>query len=320
MNTKDEKILMSEAAILYYENKHTQQEIAELMDLSRQTVSKLLNDAVKENIVEIKIHNPQKDCEELQTLICEKFNIKKCIITGVSTKNEALRKSMTVKAAAEYITSIIKQGNKKIALSWGRTIQELINVIPEINANGNIVFPLFGATDNENSYFSSNELTRSMADKIGAKAKYAWFPYLTDSNEDCNLLKKLSYYRKIQELWNNADIAILGIGNTEILEIFEKSFGYNQKRHNVIGDIATHFFNEKGEFIELYENTLCASAENIKDSKQTIAIACGDDKVTAIAGALRTKIIDTLITDEYTAKNILDNHTENIVYRVKQNL
>ena len=60
MNNRDEKLLMWEAATLYYEKKHTQQEIAELLGLSRQTVSKLLNDAVKENIVEIRIHDPQK--------------------------------------------------------------------------------------------------------------------------------------------------------------------------------------------------------------------------------------------------------------------
>lgn len=306
LNGKDEKILMSEVAILYYEKKYTQQEIANLMNLSRQTVSKLLIDAAKENIVEIIIHNPQKECEDLQTQICRKFNIKNCIVTGVSSKNESLRKLMTVKTAAEYITSLIKSGNKKIALSWGRTIQELINVIPQTITNGNTVFPLFGATDNENSYFSSNELTRSLADKIAAQAKYAWFPYLTDSEEDCRMLKRLSYYKKIQELWNSADITILGIGNTEILRIFEKSFGYNEKRQNVIGDIATHFFTEKGEFVELYDNTLCASAENIKNSKQTIAIACGDDKVMAISGALHTNIIDTFITDEYTARKILE--------------
>lgn len=302
----DEKILMSEAATLYYEKKLTQQEIADLMKLSRQTVSRLLNDAVKENVVEIKIHNPQKDCEDLQAEISEKFGIENCIVIGVSSKNESLRKLMTVQAAAEYITAIIKEGNKKIALSWGRTVQELINTIGQINTDGNVVFPLFGATDNENLYFSSNELARGLADKIGADAKYAWFPYLPDSNEDCRLLKKLSYYHKIQDLWKAADIAILGIGNTEILEIFGKTFGYSEKRFDVIGDIATHFFDEKGDFIDLYENALCASAENIKNAKQTIAIACGDDKATAISGALRTKIIDTLITDEYTARKILE--------------
>ena len=57
---------MEEAAILYYEKKHTQNEIARIMNLSRQTVSKLLNDAIKENIVEIKIHNPEVLCTDLE--------------------------------------------------------------------------------------------------------------------------------------------------------------------------------------------------------------------------------------------------------------
>ena len=71
-----QKKQMEEAAILYYQKKYTQQEIATLMNLSRQTVSKLLNDAVKENIVEIKIHNAESDCIELERKISEKFNIK----------------------------------------------------------------------------------------------------------------------------------------------------------------------------------------------------------------------------------------------------
>ena len=57
--------------------------------------------------------------------------------------------------------------------------------------------------------------------------------------------------------------------------------------------------------MELYENTLCASKENLKNAKETVAIACGDDKVEAIIGALHTGTIDTLITDEYTAKKML---------------
>lgn len=307
MAIKDEKILMSEVAILYYEKKHTQQEIAEMMNLSRQTVSKLLNDAVKENIVEIKIHNPQKDCEELELTICERFGIENCVVCGVSNKNESIRRMMCVKAALDYIIPIIEKGGQNIAVSWGRTVQEFIEQLPTMNTNGNIVFPLFGATDNENSYFSSNELAREMADKIGANVKYAWFPYLADGEEDCVLLKKLSYYKKMQDLWNMADIAIVGIGNTEILEVFSKTFGKNEKQTQVIGDIATHFFNERGEFVNLYQNTLCASADNIKNIKKTIAIACGNAKIKAIQGALRTTLINTLITDEYTAKQILED-------------
>ncbi len=306
MKRTDEKILMYEVAVLYYEKKQTQQEIADSLNLSRQTVSKLLNDAARENIVEIKIHNPQKYCEELQSQIISGFGIKNCVVTEVSSSDESLRKIMTVKAAAHYLGDIIGKGNQKIALSWGRTVQELINTMPEINTGGNVVFPLFGATDNENIYFSSNEMARSMADKIGADVKYAWFPYLTDSREECELLKKLPYYKKIQALWGTADVAVVGIGNTEILDTFGRTFGYSKKHPQAIGDVATHFFDENGNLIELYQNTLCASAENLKSAGQTVAVACGDSKVKAICGALRTNLIDTLITDEYTARKILD--------------
>ena len=305
MKANDEKILMAEAATLYYEKNLTQQEIADILGLTRQTVSKLINDAIKESIVEIKVHNPQKDCREMEQEICKRFNIKKCIVCGVSGKNEELRRLMTVKVAGEYLLPIISKGNLKIAVSWGRTVQCLITQLPEANTKNNIVFPLFGATDNENSYFSSNELARGMADKIGANVKYAWFPYLADGKEDCELVKKLSYYNKMIELWNSADVAIVGIGNTEILEIFGKTFGYSNKHSQITGDIATHFFNDNGEIINLYDNTLCASYENIKNAKQTVAIACGDNKVNAIKGALKTKLIDTLITDEVTAKKII---------------
>lgn len=304
MNT--EKILMSEVATLYYKKNLTQQEIAETLHLSRQTVSKLLSDAIEEKIVEIIIHDPQKDCKEIEKQICAIFGIRDCVVCSVSGRNESVHRLMTVKAAVEYILPIVQKGNQKIALSWGRTIQELIQNLPKLSTTGNTVFPLFGATDNENSYFSSNELARKMADRLDATPKCAWFPYMTDSDGDFVLLQQLNYYKQMQELWNTADLAILGIGNTEILDIFGKTFGYSDIHCQAIGDVGTHFFDKSGRFVNLYRNTLCASVDNIKNAKESIAIACGKEKAEAITGALRTKMIDVLITDEYTARKILE--------------
>ena len=302
---KTEKVLMSEVATLYYQKHMTQQEIAKNLHLTRQTVSKLLNDAIEEKIVEIIIHDPQKDCKEMEDAIRSAFGIRNCVVCSVSGRNESVHRLMTVKAAADYLLPIVQKGNLKIALSWGRTIQELIQNLPRISTSGNTVFPLFGATDNENSYFSSNELARKMADKLDATPKCAWFPYMADSNEDSVLLKQLDYYKRMQDMWNTADLAILGIGSTEILDIFGKTFGYSDIHAQAIGDVATHFFDKTGRFINLYRNTLCASVENIKNAKESVAIACGKEKAEAIAGALRTKMIDTLITDECTAREIL---------------
>ena len=133
-----QKKQMQEAAILYYEKNLTQSEIAKLMNLSRQTVSKLLGEAIKENIVEIKIHNPEITGKELEGAICERYGIKNAIVCGVSNADLSLCRLITVKKAAEYVLSLIEKGNKKIAISWGRTIQSFIGEFSDIKTPDNV--------------------------------------------------------------------------------------------------------------------------------------------------------------------------------------
>lgn len=301
----DEKLLMSEAATLYYEKKYTQQEIADRMHLSRQTVSRLLSDAVKEQIVEITVHNPVADRTALEKRLCDTFGLRTAVVCGVSGRDEELRRLMTVKAAVRYLLPHFEKGGQHIAVSWGRTMQALAEELPAIATVGNTVFPLFGATDNVDPCFLSNELARGIADKLGAAVKYAWFPYRPDSAEDCMLLKNTSYYQNMQVFWEQIDLALVGIGNTDMLALFEQSFGTDPHIARAAGDVATHFFSADGALLEPHQNTLCASVENLRRAGQTVAVACGNQKAEATVGALRTGLIDVLITDEYTAEDML---------------
>lgn len=308
-----EKQQMVEAAILYYEKKHTQQEIAQAMQLSRQTVSKLLSDALSERIVEIKIHNPEEECAQLERALCARFGLQRAVVCSIGAKSEAVCRLMTVRKAAEYLLPILQEGGRKIALSWGRTLQTLVEEFPSVRFCGNTVFPLFGATDSEKTCFLSNELARGFADKIGAEVKYAWFPYRPDQAEDCALLKKTSYYQKINALWEQVDVAIVGIGNAAVLRMFEDVFGYQEDESRAVGDIATHLFAQDGTLIPQYRNALCASVENLRRAQETVAIACSspeNDKVDAIVGGLRTGLIDTLVTDEHTARRVMEKAGE----------
>ncbi len=299
-----DKELMAEAAVLYYEKGLTQQEIARILYLSRQTVSKLLNEAIKTNIVEIKIRQPKKDCARLEEELQRIFGIKKAVVCSIASNNDDIRQLMTVKAAIEYLVPIIEKGEHNIAVSWGRTIKLLISQFPSLQTHGNRVYPLFGATDNGEACFSSNELARSMADKICADVQYAWFPFLPDGETDRALYKKTSYYQRLCRLWEDIDISLVGIGNSKIIDFFADTFGRKENSSQAVGDVATHFFNADGEILPLYQNTLCATTENLKRAKSVIAIAGGKDKIQAIQGALRSKLIDVLVTDEYTAKSI----------------
>ena len=199
---------------------------------------------------------------------------------------------------------MLKEKNLKIGLSWGKTMQTLIDEFLTVKCENGVVFPLFGATDRASSFFSSNELARKFANKIGASVNYAYFPYKPETLDDVALFKRTSYYKNMQALWDNIDIAIVGIGNKDAISLLEKEFGI-ENDNLPVSDIATHTFDKDGNITNVDKNTLCATFENVKNAKKVIAIAYGENKVDAIISALKSNAITHFITDEETAKNIL---------------
>jgi deoxyribonucleoside regulator len=309
MEIEKQRQLMAEVALYYYEKKYTQQKVADILGLSRQTVSKLLIEAENEGIVEIKIHNPETERRALACEICQKFGIKGASVCGISRSDEEMTRLLIVRHAAEYLLPIIEKGGLNIAFSWGRTLLAFVNELPSIRTSGNVIFPLLGATDWEAAYFTPNELARSLAEKTGSAIKYAWFPYYPENKRECEFFKTTTYYNNMQNLWKNIDLAIVGIGNSKTAEnLLSSAYPHEligAANSGVVGDIATHFYKINGEVIPADGETLCASAENLRSAKQVVAIAGGPDKVKAIAGALRTGIVTHLITDEITARGVL---------------
>lgn len=307
---KHQKQLMAEISLLYYKKGLTQQEIANSLNLTRQTVSKLLTVAIDEGVVEILVHNPENERKELETEFRRNFQIN-AVIAGASKNNNELRELATLEKAVEYLTPIVQKGNLQIAISWGRSVQGFIKQFHSVPTFGNTVFPLFGSTEHEQSYFLPNELAREFASKLDARVKYAWFPYKPENAQDFQLFQRTSYYKDMQSQWDCFDIAIIGIGNNTAFRLLNPDFIESDDTKQAVGDVATHFFSSNGELIETNEHTLRISAKSLKNTSKKIAIAYGDDKTEAIIGAIKAGFVDTLITDEYTARLILQNETDN---------
>ncbi len=295
---------MAEVSLLYYKKGLTQQEIADSLNITRQTVSKLLTMAVNEGVVEIKIHNPEYERKEMESEFRRTFHVN-AVIASASRNNDELRNLATIEKAIQYLLPIVQKGNLHIAVSWGRSVQSLIKQFPAVSTLGNIVFPLFGSTEHEQPYFLPNELAREFASKLDARVQYAWFPYQPESKQDLELFQRTSYYKNMQRQWNGFDVAIIGIGNNTAFRLLNPSFLEDDETKTAIGDVATHFFSVEGKLIETNEHTLRISAECLKNRGKKIAVAYGNDKVDAIIGAIKAGFVDTLITDEYTARLIL---------------
>ena len=73
-----------------------------------------------------------------------------------------------------------------------------------------------------------------------------------------------------------------------------------------VGEISFRFYDKDGRPVEtpLNERVLGISMEDLKKADRVMALAGGESKTQAIAGALKLGMIDVLVTDKFTAARL----------------
>jgi len=121
------------------------------------------------------------------------------------------------------------------------------------------------------------------------------------------------HIRKILDMGEQANIALFTVGVTESDSLFLQMGYFSEEELNVIyskavGDICSRFFDTSGQICvpDLNARTIGIELEALKHKEQSILVAGGARKVEVIYGALRGRYANVLITDQFTAKSLLD--------------
>ena len=111
---KDKQQLSVEVARLYYQSDYSQQEIANKLNISRPTISRLLKYAKEKGFVQISIADPFADLDNVGNLLKEKYNL--------------LEAHVVFSPVPEYAT--ITEYISKYALSiWKRQLKTVILLV-----------------------------------------------------------------------------------------------------------------------------------------------------------------------------------------------
>jgi DNA-binding transcriptional regulator LsrR (DeoR family) len=137
----------------------------------------------------------------------------------------------------------------------------------------------------------------------------------TDTVEERARLESQRPWQLIRSLADGASIALVGIGTldrqTEV-PLLRDGFITEAERDELIrfgavGDITGWAFDAEGRQVEGGSNArLTAIPHRLPLERLTIGVAGGRSKARAIAGALRGRLVSGLITDEASARAILD--------------
>ena len=189
-------------------------------------------------------------------MLAEKLKVK-VLVGELTNGDDTLRRIATVRTACNYLTDCISDGNKKVGIAWGKTVQEVIEQLPKIKTFGNVVFPLVGATNRDVGCYYTNKMVEELAKKTNSIVNYAMFPNYV-SKEDCDLIKRTQAYKDICALWEQMDIAVVGIGNIKTVNDLRKNFDKKSiEDDNSVGDIVTHIFDREGKIISSNQDSLC---------------------------------------------------------------
>jgi len=304
-----------QVAMMYYNDNLTQQEISSKLGMTRQSISKLLNEARTKGIVEINIINPLKSVQAISDKIVDRFKIKNAVTVPSDFDDDSMNRTIIAQKAVEHINSLISSGNSNIGISWGRTVYSFIKIFISENHNNQLnVFPLVGASNENAPYFMINEMVRIFSEKTKAKPTFIYIPVNPGSSEEYGLFSRTRAYREISQIWKNTDIAVVGIGSLKaksrsVRQEYpgEDVLALKMENKDPVGDICTNYFDLEGNIIKPddYLRLISINEDELRNIKNVVALAGGLEKVEAIIGALRTGLISDIIIDEITAREVL---------------
>lgn len=309
---KEKQQLSIEVARLYYQSSLSQQEIAKKLNVSRPTISRLLNYAKERGYVQITIFDPFSDLFEIEQKLKEKYQLTDVHVAFSPDSDYNSISEYLTSSAAEYLEEVIKSGDI-IGISWGTTMHKTAAKMNHLDITGVEVVQLKGGI----AYFDVNnyafETLALFAEKFNTKAKTFPLPVILDSKIAKDLVVEDRHIRKVMNLARQANIAVFTVGTVQneslhfrlgyFTEVEEKTL-----KANAVGDICSRFFDENGQISdkEIDSRTIGIELEELKKKEKSILIAGGDRKVKAIHGALVGGYANVLLTDKFTAIELLN--------------
>lgn len=316
MSRLNELRFIARIAHMYYVENKRQSEIARHFRLSQATVSRMLKRAHEENIVRITLSPPSGTYIELATALRDAYGLDEVIVADCAEDRDGAVMARIGEAAAHFLEATLQPGEVIGVSSWSQTILKMIdNTHPMRPGSASAIVQMLGGIGNPNVQKHATQLTTRLAQLTGAKPMILSAPGLAASREAKLVLLGDSFVRETMDEFKNITLAIVGIGAIKPSQmladsgnIFSASELDQIQAAGAIAEIGLRFFDKDGGDVKapFEERVIGMSTEELRAVRRVIALAGGQAKTEAIAGALKSGVIDILVTDHFTAARLVE--------------
>lgn len=304
----DKKIeRMLNVAHMYYERDMTQNQIAKELGISRPLVSLLLTEARSCGLVTITI-NDVESREQLAAKQLEScFNLHRALVQPDAASADATDNA----TACAAFRLCFEDGAENIGIGWGSMMGRMADCAePEAGEEHKNcrLFPLIGGIGASYRGYHTNELARIISGKLGCEADYLYFPAFFDSEQELALIRNMETFRGVSQRWDDIDLAFVNVSNYPSYPDLGVEYRYSGQllRRRAVGRILAHYYDEDGSIIQPdVDNVIQCSVEQLSHAGKLVALCSAHLKEESVIGALRLKLIDTLVLPCSLAERVL---------------
>jgi DNA-binding transcriptional regulator LsrR (DeoR family) len=305
--------LLTRVASLYYLEDATQAEIAAALGLSRPKVARLLSKARAEGIVEISIRTHPALNLQLESELAQRFGLTQAILVA-DQPNEQLQRMLTARAVAELLARLLPSEGV-VAVGMGRNVGAVSEQLLSPVQRACTFVSAIGGSPQVGENVNSGDACRRLAERFGGRAEILYAPPYADSVRSRTAFMQHADVRETLAHATAAQFAIVGVGDARddgaVVQMgcFSTSDMARMRRAGAVGDILGFFFDVAGEPVadSVRDRVVGLGSEQLRVIPQVIAMASEQDKEQAVFGALRTGIVDVLVTSLGTARWVLEH-------------
>ena len=311
MNRESEDIdLLARIGWLYYKENLNQDAISRKLNLSRSKIVRFLKRAREKGIIHFHVVSSSGNVLQMEKDLISAFGLQDAMVVP-SSADDKINQTLG-KAAAQYLERHLNS-HHLLAMGWGTTISQIANFIRPDNFKKIRIVNLIGGLTTS-LYLNPYEIGGRFASLCQGECYYIPAPAIAATEELCTSFKSELTVQQALDIARLATYFLVGIGQAGSQATLVKTgfIGETEtevlRRQGAVGNILAQFFNIEGEKINcaLHRRIIAFPIEELKKMSHVIGIAGGKEKIKSILGALQGKLINILITDENTARAVLD--------------
>jgi DNA-binding transcriptional regulator LsrR (DeoR family) len=300
------------AGWLYYVAGLTQDQIAQELGVSRQRAQRLVSRAMAERLIRVRLEHRVSACLDLESALMRRFGLRLARVAPSLPEGLDPLPSIAPTAAAEIERVLRSQKPLVIALGTGRTLRAAVDELTAMECEQHRIVSLNGniSPDGSASYY---DVIMRIADRVRAPHFPMPMPVIAGSLDERALFHALPSIQSVLRLAEGADVTFVGVGQMGddaplLKDGFLNATELQQMQAaGAMGEVAGWAYDSEGRYLDTPVNNRVAGARVMADAgRSVIAIAAGHPKLQAMHAGLKGRIFNGLITDERTARSLLD--------------